>query len=116
MAPAREDAARNARDDPMNKVTASFRHLTTADGHEIRWSPLLCKSCQLCVAFCPRGVLALDDELAVTPSNPDACTGCRLCEQLCPDFAIEVDRSPRAAAGGDRRPALDREPDERGAR
>lgn len=84
----------------MDRVTASFQHLTTAAGHEIRWSPLLCKGCRLCVAFCPRDVLALDDELTVTPGNPDACTGCRLCEQLCPDFAIEVDRAARAPADG----------------
>ena len=84
----------------MNRVTESFRRLITADGHEIRWSPLLCKSCQLCVSFCPRGVLALDDDLAVIPINPDACTGCRLCEQLCPDFAIEVDRGARDSGSG----------------
>lgn len=76
-------------------LSASFRDIRSKKGHVIRWSPVLCKSCEVCVAFCPADVLSLDDSLKVYPSHPDACTGCRLCEYLCPDFAVEVDRAAR---------------------
>ncbi len=48
-----------------------------------------CKGCEICVAFCPTGVLEMEDRLAVV-KNPEACTACMLCELRCPDFAIEV--------------------------
>jgi len=50
-----------------------------------RW----CKGCNICVAFCPRQVLALRNG-KVFPEKPDQCIGCRMCELRCPDFAIEV--------------------------
>jgi indolepyruvate ferredoxin oxidoreductase beta subunit len=56
-----------------------------------------CKSCDICVRFCPEACLALDAEEKVIAVAPDACTGCRLCELLCPDFAIEI--RPLALAG-----------------
>lgn len=51
-----------------------------------RW----CKRCGLCVEFCPRNVLEMDD----TPTVKDAtlCIGCLQCEMHCPDFAITVKR------------------------
>ena len=49
-----------------------------------------CKKCGICVAFCPRGVLALGDDGFPTVKNPDACTACGWCELRCPDFAIMV--------------------------
>jgi 2-oxoglutarate ferredoxin oxidoreductase subunit delta len=48
-----------------------------------------CKGCEICVAFCPTGVLEMVAKLAVV-KNPEACIGCMLCELRCPDFAIEV--------------------------
>lgn len=48
-----------------------------------------CKSCGICVHFCPKKVLELGQFHAVV-ANPDQCTGCRMCENLCPDFAISV--------------------------
>ena len=48
-----------------------------------------CKGCGICVAFCPKKVLALKDEKVVA-ENPEACIKCRLCEYRCPDFAIFV--------------------------
>ena len=50
-----------------------------------RW----CKGCDICVAFCPKNVLALQNG-KVTAAKPDDCIGCHLCELRCPDFAIEV--------------------------
>jgi 2-oxoglutarate ferredoxin oxidoreductase subunit delta len=58
----------------------------------------LCKGCQLCIAFCPKGVIALSDKLAASGYTPvsftDAgeCTGCAICATVCPEVAIEVYR------------------------
>ena len=54
-----------------------------------------CKSCGICVAFCPAEVLEQTDTGTPIIKNPDACTGCRFCEFHCPDFAITIqDRYP----------------------
>lgn len=49
-----------------------------------------CKTCSICVAFCPTNALSADDVGTPHFSNPEKCTGCGLCEMMCPDFAIEV--------------------------
>ncbi len=49
-----------------------------------------CKSCSICVAFCPTHALAADEVGTPNLSYPEKCTGCGLCEMMCPDFAIEV--------------------------
>lgn len=46
-----------------------------------------CKGCGICVAFCPKQVLALEKEKAVIV-NIDSCIKCGLCELRCPDSAI----------------------------
>jgi 2-oxoglutarate ferredoxin oxidoreductase subunit delta len=48
-----------------------------------------CKGCDLCVAFCPKDVLALERGVAVV-KDLEQCTACNICELLCPDFAIKV--------------------------
>ncbi len=58
-----------------------------------------CKGCDICVRFCPEGVLALDAHEKVVAIDPEACTGCRLCDLLCPDFAIAI-RPAEAVTGG----------------
>ncbi len=50
-----------------------------------------CKACGICVAFCPRGVLVIDEEGYPFVKDLDACTGCGWCEIRCPDFAITVE-------------------------
>ena len=57
-----------------------------------------CKGCNICVAFCPRDVLALDAEEKVTVVRIDACTFCALCELRCPDFAITIKDAGAGAA------------------
>jgi 2-oxoglutarate ferredoxin oxidoreductase subunit delta len=54
-----------------------------------------CKSCQYCIKFCPKGVLAIGENVNskgyeyVVPVNDD-CIGCCMCARVCPDGAIEV--------------------------
>jgi len=50
-----------------------------------RW----CKGCSICIAFCPKKVLVLQNSKVFVQKQED-CIGCRLCEMRCPDFAIEV--------------------------
>lgn len=62
-----------------------------------------CKGCELCIAACRQGVIALSHADKVNAYgynylvavNPDKCTGCVLCAQMCPDSAIEVYREAR---------------------
>lgn len=50
-----------------------------------------CKGCGICAAFCPKGVLAVDEAGYPYVKDLDACTGCGWCEIRCPDFAITVE-------------------------
>lgn len=49
-----------------------------------------CKGCGICVHFCPKKVLELDEDGKVCAVRPEDCIGCRLCQYRCPDLAIEV--------------------------
>ena len=46
-----------------------------------------CKGCGICVAFCPREVLAMVKG-KVSIANANDCVQCGMCENLCPDFAV----------------------------
>ncbi len=50
-----------------------------------------CKGCGICVAFCPKQALSLDDEEKACWVNPEDCITCGLCELRCPDVAIELE-------------------------
>lgn len=49
----------------------------------------LCKGCGICVAFCPKGVLVMDDDEKAVIRYPKRCKECGMCELRCPDMAIE---------------------------
>jgi 2-oxoglutarate ferredoxin oxidoreductase subunit delta len=57
-----------------------------------------CKGCGICVSFCPKGVLAQDEDGHAYPENLDACIACLQCEIRCPDFAITVITDERLRA------------------
>ncbi|MDR2819587.1 MAG: 4Fe-4S binding protein [Desulfovibrio sp.] len=61
-----------------------------------RW----CKGCGICVAFCPKQALVLEQEKA--ECRPEKCIVCGMCELYCPDLAIVVDKSlkPKKAVKG----------------
>jgi 2-oxoglutarate ferredoxin oxidoreductase subunit delta len=59
----------------------------------------LCKGCEICMSFCPKGVISLSDRLnasgylpVVFSDDDGQCTGCAICAVVCPEVAIEVYR------------------------
>lgn len=50
-----------------------------------------CKGCAVCVAFCPKQVLTLNEEGKATVAHAGQCSVCMLCEMRCPDLAITVE-------------------------
>ena len=60
-----------------------------------------CKGCGICVHFCPKDVLVLDEEDKASVMTPSACIACGMCELYCPDLAIEViaDDAPARESG-----------------
>jgi len=58
----------------------------------------LCKGCEICISFCPKGAISQSDTLnsagylpAVFSDNGN-CTGCAACALVCAEVAIEVYR------------------------
>lgn len=51
-----------------------------------------CKGCGICVHFCKKGVLGLDDDAKAYVTRLSECNCCGECEELCPDLAIELIR------------------------
>jgi 2-oxoglutarate ferredoxin oxidoreductase subunit delta len=64
-----------------------------------------CKGCGLCVAACPKDVIAIAEDRVnargyhpAVLADPDGeCTGCAVCAVACPDVAITVYRVKRRA-------------------
>jgi len=49
-----------------------------------------CKGCGICIEFCPKKALALDQDGHCHLAYPDRCILCGMCEHICPDFAITL--------------------------
>jgi 2-oxoglutarate ferredoxin oxidoreductase subunit delta len=92
--------------DPLDVYSLQQRERDLADpskDYNVEIFEAWCKSCGICIAFCPCGCLEETEEGPPVVSRPDLCSGCGWCEIHCPDFAISV--RPRAPA----RPQQDEE-------
>ena len=58
-----------------------------------------CQGCGLCVAACPKKIVAMSktelNKKWFHPAEicgPEQCTGCAMCAVMCPDIAITVNK------------------------
>ena len=56
-----------------------------------------CEGCGICVAFCPKQVIAVDALGKVYVKDQEKCIACGQCELRCPDYAIFVDKVKEVA-------------------
>jgi len=49
-----------------------------------------CKGCGICVEFCSKDALVMDEMEKANLAYPKKCNSCGMCELLCPDLAIEL--------------------------
>lgn len=56
-----------------------------------------CKGCGLCVKYCPKQILGLNQEVVnklgyhpIGLLEPESCVGCATCAIMCPDGVISV--------------------------
>ena len=58
----------------------------------------LCKGCQICISFCPKGLISVSNMLnasgysTVVFNDNGECSGCAICALVCSEVAIEVYR------------------------
>jgi len=68
----------------MFKLVMGMKTLKTID----KW----CKGCGICVEFCPKKVLGLEED-KVTIIHSEDCIFCGQCELRCPDYAIFIEEN-----------------------
>ena len=63
---------------------------------EVRFDGNICKGCELCSVFCPKGLIAMSPSINYKGYHPaaierqDDCVGCKSCALVCPDGAIAI--------------------------
>ncbi|HRU06234.1 MAG TPA: 4Fe-4S binding protein [Candidatus Brocadiia bacterium] len=71
---------------------------------KIRILQRYCKGCELCVTYCPNGVLAMPAKAGHAAVripvvvDESRCVLCLRCAAMCPDAAIEIEKPPKPAA------------------
>lgn len=55
---------------------------------KLKINPGVCKGCGICVEFCPKKVLELDDFSKIMIARGEDCISCGQCGLRCPDYAI----------------------------
>ncbi|MCL1835582.1 MAG: 4Fe-4S binding protein [Oscillospiraceae bacterium] len=64
--------------------------------YSVRFNGNVCKGCELCRVFCPKGLIVMSaaiNDKGYSPASierPEECVGCRSCALVCPDGAIEI--------------------------
>lgn len=66
-----------------------------------------CKSCDICIHFCPKKVLVSNERGCPVAKNIDGCIHCNLCELRCPDFAITVEKKEKIVEDSVRQKSLE---------
>lgn len=56
-----------------------------------------CKGCDLCIASCPAGILALAEDDRIEVTDISRCIFCGICQLRCPDFVFTLERPDREA-------------------
>ena len=65
---------------------------------KVTFNKNLCKGCALCVGACPKGIVALSEEINQKGYHPaqvtdeEKCIGCAFCATMCPDCVITVEK------------------------
>ena len=65
----------------------------------VKFNEELCKACNLCIAACPKKIVALATDRInskgfqpATVTDLSACIGCAFCAIMCPDVVITVEK------------------------
>ena len=65
-------------------------------GFKVVFNGDVCKGCELCRAFCPKGLIVMSTQINNKGYSPasierqEECVGCTSCALVCPDGAIEI--------------------------
>ncbi len=60
--------------------------------------PFYCKGCGLCIATCPKKIIAFSKDINqmgyhyAECSDQSQCIACKMCYQVCPDAAITIEK------------------------
>ena len=84
---------------PYSRITIHFSlimEVPMAKRYRVLFNKDKCKGCELCVSFCPKKILAMDEGVNNKGYHPagitdeSACVGCRSCATMCPDCCISI--------------------------